>query len=115
MTINRIYKRLDIKEIAISKLEKSVQTKLKFLKTDNIFFEKPIGEIFGISYKYGYFTLVGKDAKTMFPQQTKGYLILEIIRNIDSNSFFSYIETSNGKHIKVKPRKNAKLQLPIFH
>ena len=113
MTISRKHMRFDIKEIAINQLEALVKIKCRTLKTDNVFFD-PIDDICGINMKHGYFTLIKKNGKTAFPKTTKGSIIVSIIKTLKTNDFFSYIETKDGKHIKVKPRKNAtQLQLPL--
>lgn len=107
MVINVKNKRLDIKEIAISNLEKRIGEKCICLKTDNICFETPIGNIISANYKYGYFTLVSKEGKTIFPKYINGYNMVKIIDALNRNKFFSYIETKEGKHIKVR-LKNKK-------
>lgn len=106
MVINNNYRRFDVKEIAIDKLEEKIGRKCKTFKTDNLWFEKPIGSIMSVSYRHGYFTLITKEGKTVFPRYIKGYNMIEMIKTIDENRIFFYIET-DGKHLKIRP-KNRK-------
>jgi len=111
MVINtkRNHKRLDLKEIAMNKLESLVQKKCNAIKSDNVWFEKPVNDIMCANHKYGYFTFTQKDGKYVYTNAIKGKDIINMIEQIRSNSFFAYIENSNGKFVKIRPkRKNVK-------
>jgi len=104
MVINNMYRKFDIKEKAVGKLEELINGKCRMMRTDNIWFEKPIGNIMCANYKHGYFTFVTKEGKTVFPRFIKGHNMTEMITTLRENQFFTYIETE-GKHLKFKPKK----------
>lgn len=103
MVIETRYKRFDIKETAITKLERLVDSMCRTLRTDNIWLDKPVGTIMCINNKHGYFTFTNKEGKVFFPRNAKGYEIMEMISAVRERKIFSYIE-SDGKHLKIKPK-----------
>ena len=112
MVINnmkRTHKRLDLKEIAMNKLESLVQGKCNVVKADNVWFETPVNDIICANHKYGYFTFTQKSGTYVYSNAIKGKDLVNMIEQINSNRFFSYVESNNGKFIKIRPkRKNVK-------
>ena len=105
INIKRNHKRLDLKEIAMNKLEKLVQKKCNAIKTDNVWFETPVNDIMCANHKYGYFTFTQKSGTYVYSNAIKGKDLVNMIEQISSNSFFSYVENTNGKFIKIRPRR----------
>ena len=107
MVIRRKYKKFDIKDIAINKLEKLVKRKCLSIKVDNIWFDRPVGNIMCVNMKYGYITFAQKDGTYLYINSIKGKDIVNMIDQIKSNNFFSYTETKTSvlRSLKIRPKK----------
>jgi hypothetical protein len=107
-------KRLDLKQLCIDKLESTSAKKFPILKTNKIYFEKPIGEITAIQKETGnnntgrsWNILIRSNGTRVFPRAVDGKYLIQMIAALQSNKFFGYIE-HEGQKCKVKPKiRNA--------
>lgn len=101
---------LDLKTKAIDKLLKVSGPKFKLLKTNKIYFDKPIGNITALTNETGednWNVLIRLDGTRVFPRAVDGSDLLKIIKNLETNQFFSYLEI-NGTKSRIRPkRKNG--------
>lgn len=98
-------KRLDIKDIAVNKLNRIITPKYKLLRTKKIWFNHNPGDISSITFEDRYNILVRTNGSRVFPRAIKGEHLLKLISYIESNDIFTYFE-SNGQKCKVKPKKS---------
>jgi hypothetical protein len=107
LTYNR---RLDLKQKCIDKLETVSNRKFPILRTNKLYFEKPIGEISAIlretptsPYSSPWNVLIRTNGTRVFPRAVDGKYLIEIIEALQSNRFFSYIDRE-GEKCKIRPK-----------
>ena len=96
-------KRLDLKQLAIDKLDKVAKIKFPIIKTDKIYFEKPIGEISSIIRETSYQILIRTNGTRVFPRAIDGKYLIQMINELQNNKFFGYID-HEGQKCKIKQK-----------
>jgi hypothetical protein len=97
-------KRMDLKEIAIRRMENLINPKFKLLKTKKIYFEKDSGEISSISCEDGYNIFYRITGGRVFPRAVNNRELIDIINCIDRGNIYSWSLIGDQKY-KVRPKR----------
>ena len=104
MTTYRTWRRLDVKQIAIDKLNNLLTRKCDIFKTKTIWLNNPIKDVIIVENHYGYVKFTKANGSYSFPRAMDGSDLIKIIEQLRKNEIYSFIEGENGTKLKVKPK-----------
>lgn len=96
--------KFDIKTNTLNKLYEVSKTKSDLLNSDEIWFDKPIGEFLYILVGTSFNWLFRQDGSKVYPRGINGKDLITAISSIKNNEIFSYNEI-DGRKIKVRMKK----------
>lgn len=98
-------KRLNLRDIAVTEINKRTGYRFDTMKCNQIYFNTPIDDISSISgiYGYSYKTFYTTNGKTAWTGTIKGSTLIKIIEAIKAGDIYGYIY-NGSQRCKVRPK-----------